>query len=107
VAAPRSKRIVGAACSYSGMAHGDEIDPSNELWRGCSNPRPTSALVHWIAVPVTVPVRSGGHAHAVDRAPETRSGTEPLFLTKPHVISTGAVYDRDARDAIGRFDGSW
>ena len=34
--------------SYSGMAHGSGMDPWDDLRRGCSNPRPTAALVQWI-----------------------------------------------------------
>ena len=74
------------------------MDPWDDLRRGCSNPRPTSALVRWITFAITVRGWSAGHAPAVDRAPEMRSGTEPRFPTKPYVISTGAVLGRELRE---------
>ena len=89
------------------MAHGSGMDPWDDLRRGSSNPRPTSALVQWITFSITVRGGSAGHAHAVDCAPETRVGTEPRFTTKPHVISTGAVFGLDARDIVVNMDGSW
>jgi hypothetical protein len=59
--------------------------------------------VQSITFSITVRGWSAGHAHAVDRTPETRSGTEPRFPTKPYVISTGAVFGLDAIN----IDGSW